>query len=84
MNLSEFILSSPTPFHAVDTAKKMLEEQGFTELKESENVSKTNARVAQLVERDLAKVEAAGSSPVSRSYFYMKRISLKDILFLFI
>ena len=29
------------------------------------------ARVAQLVERDLAKVEAAGSSPVSRS-FYLK------------
>ena len=28
---------------------------------------KDNARVAQLVERDLAKVEAAGSSPVSRS-----------------
>ena len=27
------------------------------------------ARVAQLVERDLAKVEAAGSSPVSRSLF---------------
>ncbi len=26
------------------------------------------ARVAQLVERDLAKVEAAGSSPVSRSW----------------
>ena len=39
MNLSEFILSSPTPFHAVDTAKKMLEEQGFTELKENENVN---------------------------------------------
>ena len=31
-----------------------------------------NARVAQLVERDLAKVEAAGSSPVSR-FFYAKR-----------
>ena len=29
---------------------------------------KANARVAQLVERDLAKVEAAGSSPVSRSF----------------
>ena len=28
-----------------------------------------NARVAQLVERDLAKVEAAGSSPVSRSFY---------------
>ena len=28
-----------------------------------------NARVAQLVEHDLAKVEAAGSSPVSRFYF---------------
>ena len=28
---------------------------------------RTYARVAQLVERDLAKVEAAGSSPVSRS-----------------
>ena len=29
--------------------------------------SRQYARVAQLVERDLAKVEAAGSSPVSRS-----------------
>ena len=28
------------------------------------------ARVAQLVERDLAKVEAAGSSPVSRSFYF--------------
>ena len=32
-----------------------------------------NARVAQLVERDLAKVEAAGSSPVSRSKRNTKR-----------
>ncbi len=31
------------------------------------------ARVAQLVERDLAKVEAAGSSPVSRS---VKRVEM--------
>ena len=31
-----------------------------------------NARVAQLVERDLAKVEAAGSSPVSRFCFAQK------------
>ena len=30
-----------------------------------------NARVAQLVERDLAKVEAAGSSPVSRSFYFI-------------
>ena len=30
---------------------------------------KADARVAQLVERDLAKVEAAGSSPVSRSFY---------------
>ncbi|KLU70109.1 MAG: hypothetical protein RHS_4066 [Robinsoniella sp. RHS] len=30
------------------------------------------ARVAQLVERDLAKVEAAGSSPVSRFCFALK------------
>ena len=37
------------------------------------------ARVAQLVERDLAKVEAAGSSPVSR-FFHAKDIR-KDILF---
>ena len=29
------------------------------------------ARVAQLVERDLAKVEAAGSSPVSRSFLFL-------------
>ena len=34
------------------------------------------ARVAQLVERDLAKVEAAGSSPVSRSFYFPKRYLL--------
>ena len=39
-----------------------------------------NARVAQLVERDLAKVEAAGSSPVSRFYFAKKAPS--EVLFL--
>ena len=33
-----------------------------------------DARVAQLVERDLAKVEAAGSSPVSRSLSFVKRL----------
>ena len=33
-----------------------------------------NARVAQLVERDLAKVEAAGSSPVSRSFYLSLKI----------
>ena len=42
-----------------------------------------HARVAQLVERDLAKVEAAGSSPVSRSYFYMKRSIQEDTPFLY-
>ena len=36
-------------------------------IRESVDTDKANARVAQLVERDLAKVEAAGSSPVSRS-----------------
>ena len=33
------------------------------------------AAIAQLVERDLAKVEVAGSSPVCRSFFY---IMIKD------
>jgi hypothetical protein len=28
------------------------------------------AKIAQLVERDLAKVEVAGSNPVFRSYFF--------------
>ena len=37
-----------------------------------------NARVAQLVERDLAKVEAAGSSPVSRSFYFHKEKGLSD------
>ena len=32
-----------------------------------------HARVAQLVERDLAKVEAAGSSPVSRSFLFSEK-----------
>ena len=41
-----------------------------------------HARVAQLVERDLAKVEAAGSSPVSRSYIYTKKgVSERMLLF---
>ena len=33
-------------------------------------VFNTYARVAQLVEHDLAKVGAAGSSPVSRSFYF--------------
>ena len=40
------------------------------------------ARVAQLVERDLAKVEAAGSSPVSR-LVEQKMTSQRDVIFLF-
>ena len=50
-----------------------------------------HARVAQLVERDLAKVEAAGSSPVSRSFCFNKqnffhriiiKIQKRNVLFL--
>ena len=42
-------------------------------------LSLRHARVAQLVERDLAKVEAAGSSPVSRFFILLEgRTSLKD------
>lgn len=37
MNIVDFITSSPTPFHAVDTVKKELDKNGFTELKETEN-----------------------------------------------
>ena len=39
------------------------------------------ARVAQLVEHDLAKVGAAGSSPVSRS-FYGRKPLVQDFFFL--
>ena len=39
------------------------------------------ARVAQLVEHDLAKVGVAGSSPVSRSCFAQKEDAEKSILF---
>ena len=35
----------------------------------SERESRIYARVAQLVEHDLAKVGVAGSSPVSRSFY---------------
>ena len=38
-----------------------------------------NARVAQLVERDLAKVEAAGSSPVSRSFYFQDLCGFRGI-----
>jgi hypothetical protein len=37
-----------------------------------------HADVAQLVERDLAKVEVAGSSPVVRSNSGVMRTSLSD------
>ena len=39
--------------------------------------TKTDARVAQLVEHDLAKVGVAGSSPVSRS---IEKIGSTEIL----
>ena len=42
-----------------------------------------HARVAQLVERDLAKVEAAGSSPVSRSYFLHEKEHPRGCSFLY-
>ena len=36
-----------------------------------------NARIAQLVEHDLAKVGVAGSSPVSRSFFlFLSKVAL--------
>ena len=45
--------------------------------------AQVNARVAQLVERDLAKVEAAGSSPVSRFFIVRNSSSssMKELLF---
>ena len=46
-----------------------------------ESETQKHARVAQLVERDLAKVEAAGSSPVSRSFITRKRSIQEDALF---
>ena len=40
-----------------------------------------NAKIAQLVERDLAKVEVAGSSPVFRSKYHSARmVKLVDTL----
>ncbi len=38
-----------------------------TRLKQDDCQQRQNAKVAQLVERDLAKVEVAGSNPVFRS-----------------
>ncbi len=43
----------------------------------------TYARVAQLVEHDLAKVGVAGSSPVSRSQRKQKRHPFSDVFFVF-
>ena len=37
------------------------------------------AGIAQLVERNLAKVEVAGSSPVSRSYYYWKYFPITNL-----
>lgn len=38
--------------------------------------TKEYARVAQLVEHDLAKVGAAGSSPVSRSFYFPSKFAI--------
>ena len=38
-----------------------------------EGMWKDNARVAQLVEYNLAKVGVAGSSPVSRSFYLVRK-----------
>ena len=43
----------------------------------------THARVAQLVEHDLAKVGVAGSSPVSRSQRKQKRHPFSDVFLFF-
>ena len=43
------------------------------------------AGIAQLVERNLAKVEVAGSNPVSRSiYLRMEQLILRNVLILVI
>lgn len=43
-NLFKYIEQSPSPFHAIETAKTMLQKAGFTELKENEswNIQKGN------------------------------------------
>ena len=46
--------------------------------------SKKYARVAQLVEHDLAKVGAAGSSPVSRSLFFAEAFVFKSFRYFYI
>ena len=48
-----------------------------------EGMWKDNARVAQLVEYNLAKVGVAGSSPVFRSKSHVKYFSNEFILTLF-
>ncbi len=39
-----------------------------------------NAGVAQLVERDLAKVEVAGSNPVSRSFYFISFAGVVELV----
>ena len=53
---------------------------GLTELRKVFLMITPSARIAQLVERDLAKVEVAGSNPVSRSITCKNNISnLNDL-----
>ena len=49
-----------------------------TRLKQDDCQQRQNAKVAQLVERDLAKVEVAGSNPVFRS----KKVPLQRDFFM--
>jgi hypothetical protein len=52
---------------------------GFRQALKQRSTSRKNAGIAQLVERNLAKVEVAGSNPVSRSKF--KRSVIRDLRF---
>ena len=77
-------LSIKKRYHKIKTKKLLPNHERYDKILFVDgqlNSSSKYARVAQLVEHDLAKVGAAGSSPVSRSFYFQRKFDIRLPLF---
>jgi aspartyl aminopeptidase len=71
-SLLDFLNHSPTPFHAVVTAKNLLEKAGFRELKESETWNLQPQSLYYVVKQDSSLIAfTTGSADFAKSGFRM-------------
>ena len=80
-------LSIKKRYHKIKTKKLLPNHERYDKILFVDgqlNSSSKYARVAQLVEHDLAKVGAAGSSPVSRSFLFAEAFVFKSFRYFYI